>query len=67
MTENRMYPYTLEIAEKSPGLFQWSIRVHGRLLQRADRSFPSERLARQKGEEVIERVFGQATRGSVYR
>ena len=64
MSENRTYPYTLEVAEKAPGLFHWSIRAHGTLLQRADRFFPSERLAREKGEEAIERVFGHATRPS---
>jgi len=64
MSKNQTYPYTLDVAEKTPGVFLWSIRAHGKLLQRADRFFPSERLARAKGEEAIERVFSQAARAT---
>jgi hypothetical protein len=59
MNENPTYPYTLDVSEKPGGHFQWAIRERGKLLQRSDRSHPSEREARQKGEAALESLFVQ--------
>ena len=49
--------YTLEVLPaKKPGHFQWAIRQHGKLVQRADRLQISEEDARKRGLEQIERI-----------
>jgi hypothetical protein len=57
MSDDQTYPYTLEVtpSEKPAGHFRWAIRQHGKLLQRSDRSHPSEEAARKNGLAEIER------------
>ncbi len=59
MNENPTHPYTLDVSERPGGHFEWAIRERGKLLQRSDRSHPSERDARQKGEAALESLFVQ--------
>lgn len=58
------HPYTLDIqaSSRSPGAFEWTIRRHGKLIQRSDRLQRSEEAARRDGEKALERQFveGQA-------
>jgi hypothetical protein len=64
MTEkNAHHPYSLEVApsERNPALYGWSIRRHGKLVQRSDRSHRSEEEARKDGEKAIERQFSDAS------
>ena len=53
------YPYTLEVSpsERTPGAFEWTIRRHGKLIQRSDRLQRSEEAARRDGEKALERQF----------
>lgn len=53
------YPYTLEVipSERNPGAFEWTIRRHGKLIQRSDRIQRSEEAARRDGEKALERQF----------
>lgn len=61
MNENPTHPYALEIQPGSKaGTFQWIIRRSGKLIQRSDRSFPSEDAARNDGAKAIERQFADA-------
>jgi hypothetical protein len=57
MNDNPTYPYTLEVTPcaKPSGHFAWAIRRHGKLLERSDRPHHSERSARERGEEALER------------
>jgi len=59
MSMELTYPYSLEISptQTPEGHFNWAIRERGKLLQRSDRVFPSERIAREKGEAELERLF----------
>jgi hypothetical protein len=53
------HPYSLEVQPipGSEGQFQWTIRKHGKMLQRSDRNHPSEAKARAHGREVIEKLL----------
>ena len=53
------YPYTLTISpsERSAGQFAWAIRRHGKLIQRSDRLYPSQRSAQEKGQAALESQF----------
>jgi hypothetical protein len=62
MTQTQTYPYSLDVFEAPGGHFLWAIREHGRLLQRSDRSHPSERTARAKGESALESLLVARTR-----
>ena len=55
--DNATYPYTLTISacERTAGRFEWAIRRHGTLVERSDRLHPSERSARESGQEALER------------
>jgi hypothetical protein len=55
--DNATSPYTLEVlpCEKPAGHFQWAIRKHGKLIERSDRPYPSERSARESGQTALER------------
>ena len=57
--DNETYPYTLAISpsERTPGHFDWAIRKHGKLVERSDRSYPSERSAQESGQAALERQF----------
>jgi hypothetical protein len=58
MTEpNPTYPFTLEVhpCGKLAGHFAWTVRRHGKLLERSDRSHHSERTARERGEAALDR------------
>jgi hypothetical protein len=59
---NPTHPYTLEISETRPGVFSWSIRNRGKLLQRSDRFEPSEEAARKRGENALESLFAKTSR-----
>jgi hypothetical protein len=50
-------PYTLTIlpCERLSGHFDWVIRRHGKLVERSDRHYPSEPLARESGQAALER------------
>jgi photosystem II stability/assembly factor-like uncharacterized protein len=63
MDNNQTHPYTLEISETRPGVFNWSIRERGKLLQRSDRYEPSEEAARKRAEKALESLFAMANRG----
>ena len=65
MSNDLTYPYSLEISpsEKPERHFRWAIRERGKLLQRSDRVFSSEQIARQKGEAELERLFSSRERG----
>ena len=55
--DNATYPYTLTISpsERTAGHFEWAIRRHGKLVERSDRPYPSERSARESGQAALER------------
>ena len=54
---NATYPYTLTILpiERLTGHFEWAIRRHGKLVERSDRPYPSERSAQESGQAALER------------
>lgn len=58
-TETTTYPYTLDVmpCEKPAGHFQWTLRRHGKLIQRSDRPHQSEKKARENGLAEIERLL----------
>jgi hypothetical protein len=62
MTIENTHPYTLEVkpSDRKPGTFEWTIRRHGKLIQRSDRLHRSEQDARKDGEKAIEREFSDA-------
>ena len=51
--------YSLEIKapDQAGGTYQWVIRLRGKLFQRSDRGMPTEAKAREKGEEIVERLL----------
>jgi hypothetical protein len=55
--DNPTYPYTLTISpsERTARHFDWTIRRHGKLVERSDRPYPSERSARESGHQALER------------
>jgi hypothetical protein len=55
--DNATYPYTLTIApsERTAGHFDWAIRRHGKLIERSDRLYSSERSAQESGRAALER------------
>ena len=57
MSDSTTYPFTLDVqpCESPAGHYRWTIRKHGKLLQRSDRPHPSERSARERGEAELER------------
>ena len=57
MSQDTTYPYTLDVlpCDVPAGHYRWTIRKHGKLLQRSDRPHPSELSARQRGEAELER------------
>ena len=58
MTINKHHPYSLDVQpSKKAGLFEWTIRRHGSLIQRSDRIHRTEDDARKEGEKAIERQF----------
>lgn len=59
MNNNDTHPYTLEIVppKADGGSYQWAIRKHGKLMQRSDRSLPSEAKARESGMAQIEKLL----------
>ena len=54
---NATYPYTLTVvpSEKRAGHFDWTIRRHGKLIERSDRLYSSERPAQESGQTALER------------
>ena len=58
-TKTNTHPYTLEVERnlKSEGAWQWSIRQHGKLVERSDRALASEVKARANGMEKIEKML----------
>ena len=65
MSESATYPYSLEIISPKTqgGSYQWAIRMHGKLVQRSDRNFPSEAKARAHAMEQVEKLLsGQGDR-----
>ena len=65
MSTDLTYPYSLEISrsEKSQAQFRWAIRERGKLLQRSDRAFATEQLARKSGEAELERLLSAHDKG----
>ncbi|MER2269309.1 hypothetical protein [Methylobacterium oxalidis] len=53
------HPYTLEILPpKAEGAsYQWAIRRSGKLVQRSDRTLPSEAKARESGMAQVEKLL----------
>lgn len=66
MTEpNPTYPFTLDVVPcaRPAGHFAWTIRKHGKLLERSDRAHHSERSARERGEAALDRqIKGERAR-----
>jgi hypothetical protein len=61
MSEASTYPYELAIQPGGkPGTFQWTIRKHGKLAQRSDKTFRSDEDARKDGAKAVERQFSDA-------
>jgi hypothetical protein len=62
MSTDTLYPYSLDVkaSDRTPGMFEWSIRRNGKLIQRSDRFQRSEEAARKDGEKAIERQFADA-------
>ena len=63
-TETNIHPYTLEVIppKSEGGAYNWTIRKHGKLAQRSDRSYPVEAKARSSGMETIEKLLSGADR-----
>ena len=57
--DSSTYPYDLAVlpSQRTPGRFEWAIRKHGKLAERSDRSYPSERAARQDGQGALDRCM----------
>jgi hypothetical protein len=57
--ETGTYPYTLEAlpCDKRAGHFRWVIRKHGKLIERSDKPYFSERAARKQAQAALERQF----------
>ncbi len=66
---NPTHPYTLETtpSPKGDGSVGWAIRKHGKLLERSDRTYRSEREALKSGEEAVERALKGASQPSPTR
>ena len=62
MSKSQTHPYALEVSQRADGYFEWVIRDRGRLIERSDRQYPAEHLAREKGEAALERVFAAGNR-----
>ena len=65
MSEPAIYPYGLLIIppKSKGGSYQWAIQMHGKLVQRSDRNFPSEAKARAHAMEQIDKLLsGQGDR-----
>lgn len=61
MSENPHHPYSLDILPgPKPGTFIWTIRRHGKLIQRSDKTHRSEADAKKDGERAVERQFADA-------
>lgn len=62
MNDNQTHPYALEIAESArrPGSFEWTIRKHGKLIERSDRLSRSADDAAKSGSKAVERLFASA-------
>ena len=58
-TQTSIHPYSLEIIEPKAegGSYQWAIRKHGKLVQRSDRSMPTEAKAHAGGMAQIEKLL----------
>ncbi len=56
---NPTHPYTLEIVPslKGDGSAGWAIRMHGKMLERSDRTYRSEADALKNGREALERLL----------
>ena len=59
MNDNSMYPYELEVqaSVRTAGAFDWTIRRHGKLIQRSDRVQRTEDAALKDGQKAVERQF----------
>ena len=54
-TSTHRYSLTVLPSQRSAERFEWAIRKHGKLAERSDRSYPSERAALQDGQAALER------------
>lgn len=61
-TKTNRHSYTLDVTPdpRTEGAWQWSIRYHGKLVQRSDRKLASEAKARAQGMERIEKLIHSA-------
>lgn len=61
-TMTNIHPYSLEIQPPANpgGVYQWLIRKNGKLVQRSDRSQPTEAKARENGLSQIEKLLSGA-------
>lgn len=59
MSETSIHPYSIEIIppKTEGGSYQWAIRKDGKLVQRSDRSLPTEAKARENGLAQVERLL----------
>ncbi|MFE1599268.1 hypothetical protein [Methylobacterium sp. ID0610] len=63
MSDDNLHPYTIEVAPlaKPKGFFGWSVRKHGKLLERSDRPHESEAKAHTSALAAVERAFRAGT------
>ena len=59
MSMNQTHPYTLELSPspRGDGSVGWAIRKHGKMLERSDRMYRTEREALKSGNEAVERTL----------
>ncbi len=69
MSMNQTHPYTLELSPspKGDGSVGWAIRMHGKLLERSDRTFRTEQEALKSGQEAVERALKGESQSSAPR
>ena len=62
MNETSIHPYTIEILppKAEGGSYQWALRKNGKLVQRSDRSLPSEAKAHENALATVEKLLSGA-------
>jgi hypothetical protein len=62
MSNSETYPYTIETQPcgKLAGHFWWTIRVHGKLLERSERAIAPIEEAKMRGMKALERMIAEA-------
>jgi hypothetical protein len=63
MTDSSLYPFAIEVSPLATpkGHFGWTIRKHGKLLERSDRPHDSEAKAHAQALAAVERAAHPGT------